>query len=345
MILDKKSSFKNLYMVVMDNSGQVLWQKEVNPSFSGPDFSIEDFQVDNQGNVYMPAYSLVAKGARSNSEFFHLIQVTAEDMSMNTEPVSYGFIHSLKAKVLKTGEVMVAGYYADNAKSTSNDNGFLFYRFNPTTSTYSMNKNVDFGPGYKEHYALAVSTNKLGNQQYYITCEYLFELDNGNVVLCGEQKYIKQIQNYNGQTIGWIFLTGDILTSTITPDGTSQFQLITKCQAANMMHCPGDFHDAFVSYTAFQHQNEVSFLYNEDKDNVPYPGKRQVCTFRLPLMGKGFRGVATTLSENGEISQKTLLSSENTGQLLNRLLFSDSKAYYFTSSAKKSMFVNKFDFE
>ncbi|HNW68105.1 MAG TPA: hypothetical protein PKK66_04565 [Bacteroidales bacterium] len=60
------------------------------------------------------------------------------------------------------------------------------------------------------------------------------------------------------------------------------------------------------------------------------------------IVNKKSKGVCPMLNENGDISQKVLLSADSDGQQIFRLQFIDGKDIYIISVQKKGFCMNKF---
>lgn len=342
-ILDKKSVLKNLYAVVLDREGKVVWKREITPNFQNPDFFSDNMQVSNDGTVYLPAYSMTIKNNSATNENLHLIQVKDKLFNMNTVSVDFGSVQSIKALILKNGDVFVGGYYSQSYEKNHDEAiGYYGYRYSPETGSYTVTERTAFPANYREKKVPALIALVLANQQYEISCDYLFELDNGNVVMTGEHRFCRSVTGANNMKT-YVHLNKNILVTTFHPDGKSDFTMIEKRQGANNVEYHDDFRDLFLSYTAYATQNDVHFIYNDVDENVPYPGDLKFCETFSMMLNNRLKGVCTVLSPGGTITQKVLIDAASDKQQLHRLLFVDGKNFYVVAGHKTGYCLDKFE--
>lgn len=341
MTLDKKGNVKNLYGVVLDQDGNLTWGGKINLNFPNPMFSTEDMQVSNDGTIYIPAYSMTISKNKASNVKLHLLEVNGELLSMNTVDINFGTLQHAKALVLKNGDIFVGGYYQANQPLDDETIGYYGYRFNPETADYIEKTHTDFPADYQQKKVSTIFGSILANQQYWVCCDYLFELENGNVVMTGEHQFVKRIRDANNM-VSYIHLNKNILVSTFDTENNSEFTMIEKAQGASYAKFIDDVHNLFLSYTAFADENGVHFIYNEHTDNVPYPGNGKLCETSALRLTEKLKGVCTTLAQDGEILQKVLVSASETGQQLYRLQFVDNEAFYVVAATKNGYCLDKF---
>ena len=183
----------------------------------------------------------------------------------------------------------------------------------------------------------------LGNQQYSVSADNIFELEDGSLVLCGEHRFVKSIYNQQMHSTTYQMLTKNILVSTLHPDGSNSFTMIEKQQSSAQGVPPADdWRPNCISYTAFAHHNDMYFLFSEDSKNIPYPGKGTVCA----VGGLGFKDAWTNvlmrLTSDQEITQREIKDPK---QLLRNVDFVDDECFYASGVGKSDLFLSKYKIE
>ena len=249
----------------------------------------------------------------------------------------------MTSKILSDNNIAVAGYYTNTFKNTSAESsGFFFYTFDTGSESIDNIRHFDFSGNYVEKNAWARFANVLGNQQYSISADNIFELENGSLVLCGEHRFVKQIYDPNMNSYTYQMLTKNILVSTLQSDGNANFSMIEKQQSAALSWLPQDWKIANISYSAFAYHNDMHFVFNDDNKNIPYPGKDALCTVGGLTFPKDIETVLMRLTPEQEITQKVL---RDPNQHFYAIEFTDNNIFYTTGVGKSNLYFNKYTVE
>ena len=261
-----------------------------------------------------------------------------------TESGNFGALQNFTAKILSDGNIIVAGYYTDSYTNTAtHSSGYYYYKFDPQTESISDIHNYSFSNNYVEKNAWARFANVLGNQQYSITADNIYELENGNIVFCGEHRFTKAIYDNMTNSYSYQFLTKNILVATFLDDGTSLFSMIEKQQLAGLaVNIYGSWSSLNISYSAFAYHNDMYFVFNDDNKNIPYPGKDAVCTVGGLTFPKNIETVLMRLTAEQELSQKVL---RDPNQHFYAIEFTDDNTFYTTGVGKSDLYFNKYTVE
>jgi len=164
MLPKKKKEPEQFSLQVFDQDFSTLWSKEITLPFNDKNFSVEEYRVDNQGNVYMLGIiyedpSRLRKGGRSTYQY---VLLTYRNNGENIEEykVDLGdkFITDLTYRVARNGDLVFSGFYSD--KNQNSVKGTYFFRLNPTTKEIS-NKNLKaFGFKFVTQYLTANKVEK-----------------------------------------------------------------------------------------------------------------------------------------------------------------------------------------
>ncbi len=207
MLPRKKKQPERFSLQVFDSEFNPIWAKEITLPFNDDNFSIEEYRVDNDGNVYMlgvvyqdktrfrrggkPTYQYTLLSYRDNGEAFEEYKVDLGDK----------FITDLTYRVARNGDLVFSGFYSE--KGTYSVRGTYFFRLDPKTKTIS-NKNLkkfnfDFLTEYmsdskrdKARKAAQKGDTKRTAELYQYALDELILRSDGGAVLIAEQFYVEQ---------------------------------------------------------------------------------------------------------------------------------------------------------
>ncbi len=205
----QKKNPERFYLQVFDNQLNALWEKKVRLPFNDDRFSVEEYQVDNEGNVYMlgvvyqdktrfrrggkPTYQYVVLAYREDGE-------AVEEYKVN---LNEKFITDLTFRVARNGDLVFSGFYSE--LGTYSVKGTYFFRLNPTTKEI-YNKNLKaFDFDFLTEFLSERQTNKAkksaqkGNvpELYQYALDDLILRSDGGAVLVAEQYYVERQYNDN----------------------------------------------------------------------------------------------------------------------------------------------------
>jgi len=208
----KKKQPERFSLQVFDQNFNSLWAKEIALPFDDDRFAIQEYRVDNQGNVYMlgivhqnqsklkrsnqPTYQYILYAYRNNGEEIEEYKVDLGDK----------FITDLTYRVARNGDLVFSGFYSE--KGTSSVKGTYFFKLDPTTKEIS-NKNLKaFDFKFLTEYLSdkkrdkAKKASRKGDKKgapelYQYALDELILRSDGGAVLIAEQYYVERDYNYN----------------------------------------------------------------------------------------------------------------------------------------------------
>lgn len=218
MLPKKKKQPERFALKVLNQDFNQLWEKEITLPFNDSNFSVEEYRVDNAGNVYMlgviyedqtrfrrggkPTYQYVVFAYRNNGTEVEEYKVDLGDK----------FITDLTYRVARNGDLVFSGFYSD--RGTYSVKGTYFFRLNPTTKEIT-NKNLkafDFkflteymsdGKRDKARKADKKHDKKKGPELYQYALDELILRSDGGAVLIAEQFFVEQRYDYDRYNRGF----------------------------------------------------------------------------------------------------------------------------------------------
>jgi hypothetical protein len=272
---------------VYNNDFTLLWAKDISLPYDDDKFSIEDFKVDNQGNVYLLGvlYGDGSLKRRSGLPNYQYILLAYTEMGNQKEkyPITLRekFITDLTFRPASNGELICCGFYSE--ANTYSIRGTYFFKINPLTKEVSNQslKELDFD--FRTEYISERKKDRLDNEDkkselYQYSLDELILRNDGGALLVAEQFYIREYQdydNFNGGigTFGrygantpyrtvYVYHYNDIIVINISPDGTIEWaSRIPKRQETEN---DGGW---YSSYAMSIVRDKINFIYNDNGKN------------------------------------------------------------------------------
>lgn len=210
----KKKQPERFSLQVFDHELNPLWAKEVALPFNDDNFSIEEYQVDNDGNVYMlgVAYEDKSRFRRSGKPTYQYILLAYRENGEKVEEykVDLGdkFITDLTYRVARNGDLVFSGFYSE--VGTYSVKGTYFFRLNPVTREITNKNSKKFDFDFLTEYmsdnkrAKAKNAERKGDKKrtaelYQYSLDKLILRSDGGAVLIAEQYFVEERfdNNYN----------------------------------------------------------------------------------------------------------------------------------------------------
>lgn len=206
MLPKKKKQPERFSLQVFDQTFNALWEKEITLPFNDEKFSIEEYRVDNKGNVYLlgVVYEDKSKFRRGGKPTYQYVLLTYRDNGNTVDEyyVDLGekFITDLTYRVARNGDLIFSGFYSD--KGTYSVKGTYFFRLNPKTKEISNKSLKAFDFKFLTQYMSnnkrdkAAKASKKGDKKrapelYQYSLDELILRSDGGAVLIAEQYYVE----------------------------------------------------------------------------------------------------------------------------------------------------------
>jgi len=282
---------------VFDKQFEEVWNKNIVLPYADNQMTVEEYRVDNQGNVYLLGviYQDGAKRRRQGSANYQYVILAytngGEDFTEYKLDIGDKFITDLTFRVGDDGNLVCTGFYSE--KGNYSIKGTYFFRLNAQTKEL-YNKNLkafdfDFLTSYMrpKDVEKARKAERSGDEKRQVEL-YNFSLDDlilrsdGGAVLVAEQFFVYEDRNYDnfGAGIGvggfnrfpynnndrfrtdYYYNYNDIIVVNIRPNGEIEWTArIPKLQETVN---DGGY---YSSYAMSILPTGLYFLYNEDGRN------------------------------------------------------------------------------
>ena len=312
---------------VFDNQFNEIWSKQVVLPYKDKGFIVEEYQVDNQGNVYLlalvfPNGKQFRKKGKPNFRY-SILAYTNNGENMQEYPISLDekFITDLTFRISNRGKIVCSGFYSD--KGTTSIRGTYFFRLNPRDGTIEDQNDKDFDFSFltadasDRKIAKYMDAERSGKKKKQAELEryaldHLILRNDGGALLIAEQYFVREyVDNDNffwgdpyyrnnfGNTFDYYYNYNDIIVVNIRPNGEIQWTArIPKRQSTVN---DGGY---FSSYAMSIVRDKIYFIYNDDARNFDnssgrfyeYDGRRSVIAL-------------SQLSTNGSVKTFPILSA------------------------------------
>jgi len=282
----KKNNPERFALRVFDNEMQELWSKDIKLPYDDNQFAVEDYQVDNDGNVYLLGVlyldaSLVRRRGKPNYKYVILAyNKSGEELTKYKIDLEQKFLTDLTFRVADNGELICSGFYSE--KGTYSMKGTYFFRVDPKEKRV-FNKNAkDLDFDFRAEYVSEKKKGKLKNREqegkkslelYSYSLDHLILRNDGGALLIAEQYYVEEqidnsygyggFNNYNGVVrYDYYYNYNDIIIVNINPNGEVEWSArIPKRQETRN---DGGY---FSSYAMSIVRDKIYFIYNDNARN------------------------------------------------------------------------------
>lgn len=289
----KKGNAKKFRLRVFDDSFQQLWDKEITLPYNEEIFSVEEYQVDSKGNVYMLGiiYQDKSKERRlGKPNYQYVILAYTEGGFVQDEyriALKDDFITDLTFRVANNGDLVCTGFYSQ--KGTSSVKGTYFFRIDARTKEiYNQNqKSFDFDfltEFYTEKQKQrARNAERQGNvnqqpELYKFALNDLILRSDGGALLVAEQYYIYQ-RSYRDFWYGtfrydYFYHYNDIIVVNIRPDG--EIDWATRIPKQQITVNDGGY---YSSYAMSIVRDKIYLIFNDSSRNFSEGNRNRIYNY------------------------------------------------------------------
>lgn len=277
----KKGKPERFAIQVFDDQFSPLWDKKITLPYDDDKFAVEEYQVDEQGNVYLLGviYQDKSRTRRKGKPTYEytILAYTNQGQDKESYRIKFTdkFITDLTFRVADDGNLVCSGFYSD--KGTYSIKGTYFFRLNAKTKeVYNKNlKSFDFD-FLTEHLsdrkkAKLKKAESSGNTRKQAEL-FSYDLDrlvlrnDGGALLIAEQYFVQEDYRYDyylrTYQTDYYYNYNDIIIVNIRPDGEIEWTArIPKNQETRN---DGGY---FSSYAMSIVSDRLYFVYNDNPKN------------------------------------------------------------------------------
>jgi hypothetical protein len=269
----EKYADEKFSLQLLDKNLKSEWEKDIIPPYKDEFFALDNFLVNDSGDVYMLATISKDKSVMSRSErrktptYYHSVLMyehKSDELKEYEVKLDPKFISDVKMTVDSSGNMICAGFYSN--KSSNAIIGTFYMKIDKKTKEFSNQGTMDFAKDFISQFMSERRAARGDGLANYIL-RYLVLRDDGGAVLVAEQYYEVMTQNYDPTnhvyTYTYYYYYNDIIVVSINPDGNIAWaQKIPKYQLSRN-------DDGYFSSFAFAVcGDKMYFMFNDNSKNA-----------------------------------------------------------------------------
>lgn len=270
-------------LTVFDQSINKLWDKKISLPYDDELFDVQDYTVDNDGNVHIVSVLYnekrkeKRKGKPNYSYQIFSIYNQGKEIKEYSIALEGKFITDMRMSVNNQKEIVCAGFYSN--KSSFNLEGTYNVKVDPQTKEITSKHMNEFGVDYldedvsedeENNKSKKPKDNKKEKEMYnYKLHEILFSED-GNSYLVAEQYYVVQYTTTTSDgkggfrtTTSFHYYYNDIIVVRMSNDG--KIVWVTKIPKSQSSANDGGFYSSYVLAII---NGKINFFFNDHADNI-----------------------------------------------------------------------------
>jgi hypothetical protein len=310
---------------LFDKNLQSQWKKEIVPPYKDEFFSLDNFIVAGNDDVYMLATIskdksvMSRKDRRSTPTYYHEVLMydrqsdLLKEYKVNLDPK---FISDVKIAVTGNGDIVCAGFYSN--KSSASIIGAFYIRIDKESKEITKQGTMDFRPDFLQQFMSEKKIEK-GKELYDYILRHLVLRDDGGAILVAEQYYEVLVQNYDptthAYTYTYYYYYNDIIVVSINPAGEiSWAKKIPKYQVSRN---DGGYYSSFTFAVS---GNKMYFMFNDNSKNLKTQSEDSE-KYRYMNNPKKSVAVLVTLDSNGNQDRQSMFNNNDLKIILRPKIF------------------------
>ena len=341
------------YCYIYDNTGKEIWYDKFLPTIAGNKFSIQDIELSDKGELLLLVYATKGKNATIQNPTVQLFSCTHGNISSITETLDFGFVNSMKMLRLANKDIFIGGYYDETQQSNTTGYFTFVVKEEPLRITEKSHAPFDKTQG-NEYYGLS-------NSDYYVKCDYLFEMPDHIVAMIGEQ-YASIQQHSEKSAMAYRHHTNDIFCNRFTLNGTDlgciKVNRHASAQASEIVttHDDGEriaafrmeektarpkaptFYNLGLGYVPVVKGSEIFILYTDLLSNYAEDSEE----WNAAEIETPDKNCLVVTRMDYSTDKKVIMLPNKAGQTFHDVWLVDGEDIYFGMSGKKTYTIEKF---
>lgn len=305
---------------VFDGQMNKLWSRDIVLPYTDQQFSVEDYRVDNQGNVYLLGVLYLdgvreRRRGRPNYQYIILAYTQqGEDVQEYHVALQDKFITDLAFRIADDGNLVCAGFFS--GKGTYSVKGTCFFRLNPASREIFNLSFKEFGfefrteflrPGELRRASRAEANDDPGREQelYRFSLDELVLRSDGGAVLVAEQYFVfeRAYRTWDGLLrFDYFYNYNDIIVVNIKPDGSIEWA--TRIPKRQETVNDGGY---YSSYAMSIVRDRLYFIFNDNSRNFRDDGSTRLHNFN----GRNSIVALAELHKDGQLRMYPLFNNRD----------------------------------
>ncbi len=352
-IPNKKKEKERFGFHVYDENFSQIWEKNETLPYEESLFIIEDFKVDNNGNVHLLStmYNEKLKIRKKGKPNYKYLILSYMDLGSRVEEYSIDvkdkFLTNMQIAITDEQNIICAGFYSKNG--TMSIIGSYFLTLDGKTHETLSRSFKEFGIEFitqnmtkRQEKRTKKRADKGRNvEMYEYSLDEIILKSDGGAILIGEQYYVKVVTTTTTSSNGsrstktdYYYYYNDIIVINISPDGEIEWaEKIAKRQIT------ANDNAAFSSYISVVSDNNLYFIFNDNMKNLDYGGEGKIYNFDK---SKRSLVVLVELDGLGKQTRKVLFSAKEAEVLTRPLIsaqVSENEVILFGQRRRKQRFA------
>lgn len=346
----RKKSKDTFSFHVYSLSLDLLWEKRLELPASSGAFEIDQYLLDNAGNVLllsgMSPKKVDADANRINTRKKEYILFTyswaenkLKEFNINLKDK---WVISAICALTPEGNICIGGFYSKDQYFTIG--GSFFFTMNGQSREVTASGLVVFDKELLNEFLSGRQAEK-GNELSDFYFDHLVIKPDGGAYMIAEQYYISERittdPNTGMRVVTYYYNYLDILVLKVTPDGQIEWsKKIPKDQST------ADDKGRYSSYALFESEDQLYFLFNDHGDNLTLLLDEPSAELRSFSNSRKSVSTVVSVNERGEMNRSALFSFRETGTILRPKLYRqlDSSSGVIYGQFKKTYRFGKLKF-
>ena len=302
---------------VFDSKLKLLWEKEITLPYQEELFDIEDYEVDNLGNVHVLglAYKEKRKEKRKGEPNYQYQILSyfeqGNELKEYAIDIPGKFLTDMQITINDDRDIICGGFYSN--EGTFSIKGSYFLKVNGANKAITATAFKEFGIDFitqnmrrrEENKAKRKAEKGKNVELYEYDLDEIILKENGGAVLIGEQYFVEKVitsftdaAGNRNTTTTYEYHYNDIIVINMSAEGNIEWvKKIPKRQ-----HTAND-QGFYSSYALSVVKDKLYFVFNDHPKNLYYTGSGKLFNFNK---GPESLVVLATLDSQGKLTREGL---------------------------------------
>ena len=305
----KKNEPHQFHCKVLDLNLNEIWSKEIELPYKDKNFSVSDYTLDNNGDVYMLAKIELEKDQHQKGDPNYKYEIvyynhTADALKEYDLSLGEKYITSVAFKLNSTGDLVCAGFYSN--KDSYSSIGSFYLKIDEKTKNVVNTGFKAFDKNILEKFMSVKKVDK-GKEIYYLKADKILFHDDGTAYMIAEQYWVTVVTSYDAQThtqyTSTVYNADYIVVVNFSADGSVVW---TKCIVKKQVSSNDG--GIYISYSLQEVGKKLFFIYNDNIKNLKIQNPDDYKT-----MGNPKKSVAmlVTIDEKGNEQRNPMFDAKD----------------------------------